>query len=263
MPDIKEIATAAGFKYADHLIHAFVGGSELHGAKVKGTDDKDWYGLYIEPAEAVLGFSPEEHFVWSTAGQYERNGPQDIDITFYGLRKWASMAAKGNPTALHFLFAPNVLTEAHGGTSEWEELIAPNVKKFVIAKSAAKQFKGFADAQLGRLLGTRGRGKKGQRPELEEKFGYDVKAGMHTVRLLNECIELMNYGKITLPRPERDLLIEIRTGQWSLDKLSTAVNILFAELAVFEKRTLLREKPDKQALEYLVINRYLNHWRTL
>jgi hypothetical protein len=32
--------------------------------------------------------------------------PADIDITLYGLRKWAGMVGKGNPTALHYLFAP-------------------------------------------------------------------------------------------------------------------------------------------------------------
>jgi hypothetical protein len=51
-----------------------------------------------------------------------------------------------------------------------------------------KPFVGFADDQLKRQLkrmtGSKGRGKKGQRPEIEEKFGYDVKAAMHALRLL-------------------------------------------------------------------------------
>jgi hypothetical protein len=32
------------FPFLDGLIHLFVGGSELHGAKVKNTDDFDIYG---------------------------------------------------------------------------------------------------------------------------------------------------------------------------------------------------------------------------
>ena len=31
----------SGFPHLDSLIHLFVGGSELHGAKVKDTDDLD------------------------------------------------------------------------------------------------------------------------------------------------------------------------------------------------------------------------------
>jgi hypothetical protein len=30
------------------VIHAFVGGSALHGIKLQGTDDTDVYGIYIE-----------------------------------------------------------------------------------------------------------------------------------------------------------------------------------------------------------------------
>src|SRR5260370_3150385 len=95
----------SGFDWSESLIHLFIGGSELHGAKVGKTDDTDIYGIYIEEPEDVLGLDPQEHFVRSTAGNERRNGPDDVDVTFYSLRKWAAMAAKGNATALPFLFA--------------------------------------------------------------------------------------------------------------------------------------------------------------
>jgi mRNA interferase MazF len=44
----------AQFPHLDSLIHIFVGGSELHGAKVKDTDDLDIYGIYLEPPELFL-----------------------------------------------------------------------------------------------------------------------------------------------------------------------------------------------------------------
>src|SRR5258708_7441279 len=94
------------FAHTQDLIHVFIGGSELHGAKVKGTDDKDYYGLYIEAPDNIIGLFPSPHYVWSTADNERPNGPEDIDVTFYGLKKWAEMAAKGNPTALHFLYSP-------------------------------------------------------------------------------------------------------------------------------------------------------------
>jgi uncharacterized protein len=37
----------SGFPHLDSFIHLFVGGSELHGAKVKDTDDLDIYGVYL------------------------------------------------------------------------------------------------------------------------------------------------------------------------------------------------------------------------
>jgi hypothetical protein len=40
-----------GFPYQDNLIMAFIGGSQLHGAKIGAPDDTDWYGVFMEPPE--------------------------------------------------------------------------------------------------------------------------------------------------------------------------------------------------------------------
>jgi len=180
MADLLQHVRESGFPYPDRLILLFVGGSELHGAKVHGTDDLDIYGIYIEPPEMVLGLESMPHFVWSTAGNDRRNGPSDVDVTLYSLKKWAGLACKGNPTALHFLFAENAVAN-----NVWIDILRD--RRAFLARTFVKPFLGFADDQLKRMTGSKGRGKKGQRPEIEEKFGYDVKAAMHTLRLLYEC----------------------------------------------------------------------------
>lgn len=58
-----------GFAHQNRLIMAHIGGSQAHGAKVGATDDTDWYGLYIPPADRVLGLHREEHFVFTTGGK--------------------------------------------------------------------------------------------------------------------------------------------------------------------------------------------------
>src|SRR5438445_8449019 len=194
----------AQFPHPDTLIHLFVGGSELHGAKVKNTDDLDIYGVYLEPPELVLGVDKQDFYVWSTAGDERRNGPDDIDVCLYSLRKWAGLAAKGNPTALHFLFSRNFAAKAE----PWEEVLKH--RDVFLSRQASTQFRGFADAQLRRLQGI-GAGKKGQRHELIGAHGYDIKAAMHVIRLLNEGIELMRSAITTLPRPEKDWTITMLT----------------------------------------------------
>lgn len=42
---------------------------------------------------------------------------------------------------------------------------------------------------------------------------------MHGFPLLYECLELMAHRRITLPRPEKDLLIEVRSGEWPLERV--------------------------------------------
>ena len=205
--------------------------------------------------ELVIGLDKSEFYVWSTAGNERRNGPDDVDVCLYSLRKWAGLAAKGNPTALHFLFAHNYSTKPR----EWDEVL--QTKNVFPSKVAAKQFRGFADAQVRQLQGI-GTGKKGQRHEFIDVYGYDVKAAMHVIRLLNEGIELMRSGTITLPRPEKDLLITIRTGQYgSLERVLTLANTLFLELQQAEAKSELPETVDRVVISRLVSDTYLRYWK--
>lgn len=247
----------AKFPHFDSLIHVFVGGSELHGAKVKDTDDLDIYGVYLEPPELALGLDKRDFFVRSTAGNERRNGPDDIDVCLYSLRKWAGLAGKGNPTALHFLFAQNYAIKPEA----WESIL--NHREVFLSRQAASQFRGFADAQVRRLQGF-GTSKKGQRHELIGAHGYDIKAAMHVIRLLNEGIELMRSGVITLPRPEKDLLITIRTGNYgSLERVLGLANDLFTQLERAEAESSLPGKVDRLKISQLVSKAYLDHWHTI
>jgi len=253
MADLVQLVKESGFPFPDRLIHLFVGGSELHGAKVHGTDDLDIYGVYIEPPEMVLGLESLPHFVWSTSGNDRRNGPNDVDVTLYSLKKWAGLACKGNPTALHFLFSKGVLEN-----EIWRKIVAN--RTVFLARSHVTAFQGFADAQLQRIAGKRGRGKKGQRPELEQEYGYDVKAGMHVLRLLYECKELMSQGTITLPRPERDFLIRVRTGKYAMDKVLGFAERLFAECEEAARLSCLPERVDRTAVSRLLADSYRKAW---
>ena len=250
-----QLVNDSGFDKPETLIHLFIGGSELHGAKVGQTDDTDLYGVYIESPEHALGLSPREHFVWSTAGDDRRNGPDDVDVTLYSLRKWAGMAAKGNATALHFLFAEPKEVSA----KTWSKI--QKHRGVFLSRNSANQFLGFADAQFKRLTGEKGSGKKGQRPEYIGKFGYDTKAAMHGLRLLYECLELMQGGMITLPRPEKDLLIEVRSGSWRFERVLQHAQRMFKEVEDAVKKSPLSETVDRAAISQLVAQAHLEFWK--
>lgn len=250
-----DLVRLSGFDRPETLVHLFIGGSELHGAKVGETDDTDLYGVYIEGPEQALGLDSREHFVWSTAGDDRRNGPDDVDVTLYSLRKWAGMAAKGNATALHFLFAdPKEVSP-----QVWHQI--QRSQSVFLPRTSAQQFLGFADSQFKRLTGEKGSGKKGQRPEYIGKFGYDTKAAMHGLRLLYECMELMQYGRITLPRPEKDLLIEVRSGSWTFDRVLRHAQRLFKDVEAAVAGSPLPEKVDRSAISRLIAQAHLDFWK--
>ncbi|HEY3930202.1 MAG TPA: nucleotidyltransferase domain-containing protein [Candidatus Koribacter sp.] len=245
----------SGFAHSADLVHLFVGGSQLHGAKVAKTDDLDIYGVFIEPPEETLGLTRLDHYVWSTAGDDRRNGPDDVDVTLYSLRKWASLAAKGNATTLHFFFAPE---DPEMKSAIWKEVVSH--RPMFLSKHSGDQFRGFAESQLRRLKGE-GVGKHGIREEYVGKYGYDTKAAMHLLRLLFEGIELLSTGWLTLPRPEKDLLISVRSGEFgSLDKVLDFANRKFLELDEAQQKSPLPDIVDREAVSKLVSRLYLKHW---
>jgi uncharacterized protein len=241
-----------GFAYQENLIMAYIGGSEAHGAKLGATDDTDWYGLYIPPPELILGLHREEHFVFTTGGQVGGNGPQDVDVCLYTLMKWAGLAAKGNPSALHFLFAPLKFT-----TKTWARVAAH--PELFLAKGHVKPFLGFADDQMKRLLGKKGQ-KNIHRADLEQKHGYDTKYAMHVIRLYGEAKELMEFGRISLPRPDRAELVAIRNGKYSLREIQELGQELEAQALNAQATSPLADQIDRTAISSLIADVHLQFW---
>ena len=258
MSELLDHLMRAGFPLAPRdIIHLFVGGSQLHGAKVHGYDDLDIYGCYIEPPTHILGLRSIEHFVWSSGSQRDKNTADDVDVTMYSLHRWGELILKGNPAILHFLYATN-----QSECRDWDEQIAPHRDTF-LSKRSAEQYLGFAESQRMRLTGERGMGRHGQRPDLIEKYGFDVKFAMHYARLLYECRELLKEKKLTLPRPEpeRTHLIAIRSGQYTQGEVFAAGRELKAECEALLAVSDLTEVPDLKEVSRIISSAYLQHWR--
>ena len=244
----------AGFVDDSEVVHLFVGGSTLHGAKVSGYDDLDIYGAYIEPPKRILGLLTMEHFVWSTGSDRCLNVADDVDITMYSLHRWGELMMKGNPAILHYLYADNTI-----GFTVWNKHIRPH-REELLSKKSAKQYIGFANSQRMRLTGERGMGKHGQRPDLIEKYGYDTKFAMHYIRLLYECRELLRDKYLTLPRPEKDQLIAIRTGKYTQTEMFQMGADLMAECEALLAKSDLPEVCSVHLLSRIIADAYQAHW---
>jgi hypothetical protein len=112
-----------------------------------------------------------------------------------------------------------------------------------------------------RIRGDKGRGEKGRRPEYENVHGYDSKAAMHCLRLYLECIELMREGRITLPRPERQFLIEVRSGKLTLEQFSAECERLHAEAVQAAAESTLPASLDRAKVSRLLAEVTLLGWR--
>jgi predicted nucleotidyltransferase len=242
----------SGYPYAqESIILGFEGGSVMHGASV-GSDDHDYYAVYLEPPETRLGLRAVEHYVWSTSDNTRKNTRDDIDLVMYSLTKFARLAAAGNPTILHFLFVENALAP-----NPWWEYVTAQRRAF-LAKSHLRKFIGYADAQFDRLAGKRAR--KQFRPELEEKYGFDTKAAMHGIRLMYEALDLLRHGCMTFPNPHARQLIAIRQGRFSLEEVVQQYEALKQECEREQTRSPVAEAVDEQKINQVLANVYQSFW---
>lgn len=107
--------------------------------------------------------------------------------------------------------------------------------------------------------------KKNRNPKravLEEHFFYDVKHAAHLYRLLTEGKELLTKGYITLPRPDSELLLEIKNGKWSYDELMKEIDKFDIEFDELYKTSPLPKQPDLEKIDELcmkIISKYIQH----
>jgi len=258
--------------WPDSIIHLFVGGSGMHGGIGHKPSDLDLMGVYIQPIELILGitqmrtgddglkhvFQPDVQ-VWSTSKDAVKNNADDVDLNLFSLRKWATMAATGNTNALEFLFVPNT---AWNNTNAmiWNEYVVPYTADF-ISKRAAFHFSEFSKGMLKRLKGGEGTGKHGQRPDLIDEFGYDTKAAMHLIRVLEEGRELMDTGKITLPRENAQLLKRIRSGEFDWPEIEFMYDNRQAALFAAQENSSLPAELDREKISKIITCAQLAFWQ--
>lgn len=97
------------------------------------------------------------------------------------------------------------------------------------------------------------RNRNPDRAILEEKFGYDTKHGMHLVRLLRMCREILTLGEVVVRRPDAQELLSIRAGAWPYEKLVEWAEGEDRALEELAKTSSLPKSPDRKKLDDLCV----------
>ncbi|MFT6242156.1 MAG: putative nucleotidyltransferase [Akkermansiaceae bacterium] len=83
--------------------------------------------------------------------------------------------------------------------------------------------------------------------------GYDSKNLMHTLRLLDQGLEIAQEGLITLPRPNATWLKEVKSGSYDYEDLLKIADEKHAEMeAAFEKSNL-PDRPSRELAEEILL----------
>ncbi len=233
-------------------------GSTVHGTNVQdGLEDLDIMAVVIESTRLVAVFYQQDTWVKRTKPEGVRSEAGDIDYTAYGLRKYLSLATKGNPTILLALFAPTQFIRYSDSRGEQLQELAP----MIVSKECFAPFRGYMRQQHERLLGLRGQ-RNVTRPELVEAHGYDTKYASHVIRLGLQGMEILATGRLELPMPDaaRELCIKVRTGGFTLAQVSEQIIAAEEGLVAAYQQSTLPDRPDVQAVERWMLDRYMGKW---
>lgn len=88
---------------------------------------------------------------------------------------------------------------------------------------------------------------------LDHGQGYDSKNMMHCHRLLDVCIEVFEGKEMTLNRPNREYLLEIRAGKMKFDDILNEANEKIERLEVLYKSSTLPKSVDKKLCDQLLL----------
>jgi len=223
-------------------------GSEAHGTWIPpeekdGVDDRDLMGVVVPPREYYTGLSKWE----------QTSSIKDVwDVVLYEFRKFIRLLIKQNPNVVSMLWLEP--KDYLFRTPEWD-LLLENRELFRDKDAFYFSVKGYAEGQLKRMTNPNDGGFMGaKRRALYERFGYDCKNAAHLIRLLSTGVEYLNDGKMQVKRTwDRDNIIDIKKGEYSLDDINFQAGSLFEQLKTAHEHSSMPNKVDEQAINALTM----------
>ncbi|BAZ79800.1 nucleotidyltransferase domain-containing protein [Sphaerospermopsis kisseleviana CS-549] len=92
------------------------------------------------------------------------------------------------------------------------------------------------------------------RAEMERNSGYDLKHGMHCIRLLRSGLEILQRGEVIVDRRiagDVDDLKAILRGEYTYEELMKMAEDLVAQMDIFYQQSTLPHKPDLEQINDL------------
>lgn len=218
-------------------------------------DDKDVMAVCVGDPDMYLGLAGYGH---------QHNGTREVkegewDIVIYELRKMVNLLSLGNPNVLMMLWLDpkHYLSRTSAGNMLIEH------RDLFVGRHTYRSFVGYAHGQLHKMTHQAFEGYMGQkRKELVERFGYDTKNAAHCIRILRMGIEFLKDGNLQVERFDNNELLEIKYGEWSLERVKAEADRLFKVAEEVYLISALPAEGDREAASQLCVEIVNEAWHS-
>lgn len=239
-----------------NIIYETIVGSFAYGVNTTDKSDYDILGICIPKKEIIfphlngeiIGFDKQIKKFEQFQAQHIFIGKKEYDLTVYNIVKFFRLAADCSPAIVESLFTPvNCILHITSIGNKIREN-----RHLFLSKKIFHTLKGYAFQQLNNIFNKKYENANEGRKKDVEKYGFSTKAAYHTVRLLNECEDVLITGDLDLQK-NREQLKSIRRGEWTAEQIKNYFNDkerLLEELYVTSNKIpdKIREKEIKQLL---------------
>ena len=209
-------------------------------------DDVDLISVYIAPIDYYIGLNQSKEY---KRGIHTLQG--EFDLVSYELRHFVTLALRFNPNIIPLLW----LREKHyiNKSQVGQQFI--NMRHHFNSKRAYKAFAGYANDQLEKVSKNTFAGYMGiKRKAMVKAFGYDCKNASHAIRLFKMGTEFLKTGYLNVYREEdRDLLLDIKEGKWTLDEVKEYAKDLYEDTKKALAASDLPEEPNRSKINKLLM----------
>ena len=242
-------------------------GSAAYGAS-GDTSDMDCFGFVIPPREIVFPFTDGGHIygfgtqeqrfrVWSEHHIQLPDQRKEFDFSVYNIVDFMQLAMENNPNVLDVLFLPRrcILHSTK---------IAEHVRthrRLFLHKGAMGKLRGYAFSQISKIR-NKTNSSNPKRAATIAEHGWDLKFGVHVVRLMLQCEQILVEHDLDIER-NSEVLKSIRRGEWTLEQLESWFDIKEKSLETLHANSTLRHSPDEKRIKELLLEALEMHYGTI
>lgn len=219
-------------------IYEILYGSDAYGTTTNDSDN-DIRGIMLPSLDECLSMKGLNDV---------RHHDETEDRVMYPLQKFFKLATESNPSVFEWLFVPNTCIRIMEEPGKWIR----NNRLLFLSKRIYPKFRGFAYSEFSSLTKLTGETGAKRRDQILQ-YGYSPKNAMNCIRLLEQGVELLETANLTMPRPNCEMLKEIKLGKMKYEEIARMFDGLLKKLETADIYSKLPANPRYEDADKLMI----------